>query len=92
MTRCDAELMLSTQSVPCAAEVSGMSTGSAYSVTCVPSAQKAMAPESCMVLLTEHPQLKYSTTRSVAKHAVGESNIQLFKFFSAAPCLTWLIV
>ncbi|XP_053473679.1 aspartoacylase [Ictalurus furcatus] len=33
--------------------------------------KKAMAPESCMVLLTEHPQLKYSTTRSVAKHAVG---------------------
>ncbi|KAI5608411.1 aspartoacylase [Silurus asotus] len=33
--------------------------------------KKAMAPESCMVLLTEHPQLKYSTTRSVAKHPVG---------------------
>ncbi|MCI4394528.1 hypothetical protein PGIGA_G00169800 [Pangasianodon gigas] len=33
--------------------------------------KKSMAPESCMVLLNEHPQLKYATTRSVAKHAVG---------------------
>lgn len=57
-----------------------MRTVSAYSVTCVPSVQKAMAPESCMVLLNEHPQLKYATTRSVAKHSVGESNIQLFQF------------
>lgn len=47
-----------------------------------------MAPESCMVLLNEHPQLKYATTRSVAKHSVGESNTQLFEFFSAAPSLT----
>ncbi|KTF79090.1 hypothetical protein cypCar_00041012 [Cyprinus carpio] len=33
--------------------------------------QKAMAPHTCSVLLNEHPQLKYSTTRSVAKHPVG---------------------
>ncbi|XP_076867292.1 aspartoacylase [Brachyhypopomus gauderio] len=33
--------------------------------------KKAMAPESCMVLLNEHPQLRYYTTRSVAKHPVG---------------------
>lgn len=68
------KLLLSPKGVPCAAEVNRVSTVSAYSVTCVPSAQKAMAPESCMVLLNEHPQLKYATTRSVAKHSVGESN------------------
>lgn len=33
--------------------------------------KKAMAPHTCSVLLNEHPQLKYSTTRSVAKHPVG---------------------
>ncbi|XP_072530978.1 aspartoacylase [Salminus brasiliensis] len=33
--------------------------------------KKAMAPESCMVLLNEHPHLKYATSRSVAKHPVG---------------------
>ncbi|KAL6463480.1 hypothetical protein MHYP_G00278710 [Metynnis hypsauchen] len=33
--------------------------------------KKAIAPESCMVLLNEHPNLKYATTRSVAKHPVG---------------------
>ncbi|XP_062844807.1 aspartoacylase [Trichomycterus rosablanca] len=33
--------------------------------------KKAMAPESCMVLLNEHPHLKYATTRSVGKHPVG---------------------
>lgn len=35
--------------------------------------QKAIAPASCLVLLNEHPLLKYSTSRSVAKHPVGES-------------------
>ncbi|XP_067294068.1 aspartoacylase isoform X4 [Pseudorasbora parva] len=33
--------------------------------------KKAMAPHTCSLLLNEHPQLKYSTTRSVAKHPVG---------------------
>ncbi|KAM6969834.1 aspartoacylase [Aplochiton taeniatus] len=33
--------------------------------------KKAIAPASCPVLLTEHPLLKYSTSRSVAKHPVG---------------------
>ncbi|KAM9331975.1 aspartoacylase [Pholidichthys leucotaenia] len=33
--------------------------------------KKAIAPASCPVLLTEHPLLKYATSRSVAKHAVG---------------------
>ncbi|XP_030009335.1 aspartoacylase [Sphaeramia orbicularis] len=33
--------------------------------------QKALAPASCLVLLNEHPLLKYSTARSVAKHPVG---------------------
>ncbi|XP_042372028.1 aspartoacylase-like, partial [Plectropomus leopardus] len=33
--------------------------------------QKAIAPASCLVLLNEHPLLKYSTSRSVAKHPVG---------------------
>ncbi|XP_051552526.1 aspartoacylase [Myxocyprinus asiaticus] len=33
--------------------------------------KKAMAPHTCPVLLNEHPQLKYSTTRSVAKHPIG---------------------
>ncbi|XP_057210140.1 aspartoacylase isoform X5 [Triplophysa rosa] len=33
--------------------------------------KKAMAPHTCSVLLNEHPQLKYSTTRSVAKHPIG---------------------
>uniref|UniRef100_A0AAY5KXZ6 Aspartoacylase n=1 Tax=Esox lucius TaxID=8010 RepID=A0AAY5KXZ6_ESOLU len=33
--------------------------------------QKAIAPDSCPVLLTEHPLLKYSTSRSVAKHPIG---------------------
>lgn len=81
--------MITTECVPCAAEVSGVLTVTvlAYIVTCVPFAQKAMAPESCMVLLNEHPQLKYATTRSVAKHSVGKSNVQLFKLFSAVHCL-----
>lgn len=35
--------------------------------------QKAITPASCLVLLNEHPLLKYSTSRSVAKHPVGES-------------------
>lgn len=35
--------------------------------------QKAIAPASCLVLVNEHPLLKYSTSRSVAKHPVGES-------------------
>ncbi|XP_043095053.1 aspartoacylase [Puntigrus tetrazona] len=33
--------------------------------------KKAMAPHTCSVLVNEHPQLKYSTTRSVAKHPIG---------------------
>lgn len=33
--------------------------------------KKALAPTSCLVLLNEHPLLKYSTSRSVAKHPVG---------------------
>ncbi|XP_026068121.1 aspartoacylase [Carassius auratus] len=33
--------------------------------------KKALAPHTCSVLLNEHPQLKYSTTRSVAKHPIG---------------------
>lgn len=33
--------------------------------------KKAIAPDSCPILLTEHPLLKYSTTRSVAKHPIG---------------------
>ncbi|XP_016141383.1 aspartoacylase [Sinocyclocheilus grahami] len=33
--------------------------------------KKAMVPHTCSVLLNEHPQLKYSTTRSVAKHPIG---------------------
>ncbi|KAK1787592.1 hypothetical protein P4O66_016092 [Electrophorus voltai] len=33
--------------------------------------KKATAPESCAVLLNEHPQLRYATTRSVSKHPVG---------------------
>lgn len=33
--------------------------------------KKAIAPDSCPVLLNEHPQLKYATARSVAKHPVG---------------------
>ncbi|XP_061658838.1 aspartoacylase isoform X2 [Syngnathoides biaculeatus] len=33
--------------------------------------KKSMAPASCLVLLNEHPLLKYSTSRSVAKHPVG---------------------
>ncbi|KAG2459679.1 ACY2 Aspartoacylase, partial [Polypterus senegalus] len=31
-----------------------------------------LGQSSCHVLLNEHPELKYETTRSVAKHAVGE--------------------
>ncbi|CAL9685844.1 unnamed protein product [Knipowitschia caucasica] len=31
----------------------------------------ALAPATCLVLLNEHPLLKYSTSRSVAKHPVG---------------------
>ncbi|KAI2664330.1 Aspartoacylase [Labeo rohita] len=37
--------------------------------------KKAMAPHTCSVLLNEHPQLKYSTTRSVAKHPIGEYKV-----------------
>ncbi|KAG8450393.1 hypothetical protein GDO86_002882 [Hymenochirus boettgeri] len=33
--------------------------------------KKCMAPLTCSVLLNEHPQLKYATTRSIAKHPVG---------------------
>ncbi|XP_068126815.1 aspartoacylase isoform X2 [Hyperolius riggenbachi] len=33
--------------------------------------QKSLAPVPCSVLLIEHPKLKYATTRSIAKHAVG---------------------
>ncbi|XP_012677479.1 aspartoacylase isoform X10 [Clupea harengus] len=33
--------------------------------------KKAIAPASCSVLLNEHPLLKYSTSRSVAKHPIG---------------------
>uniref|UniRef100_A0A3Q3DBU3 Aspartoacylase n=2 Tax=Hippocampus comes TaxID=109280 RepID=A0A3Q3DBU3_HIPCM len=33
--------------------------------------KRAIAPASCLVLLNEHPLLKYSTSRSVAKHPVG---------------------
>lgn len=33
--------------------------------------KKALAPAGCLVLLNEHPLLKYSTSRSVAKHPVG---------------------
>ncbi|XP_072302694.1 aspartoacylase [Eucyclogobius newberryi] len=33
--------------------------------------KKALVPASCLVLLNEHPLLKYSTSRSVAKHPVG---------------------
>ncbi|XP_076130054.1 aspartoacylase [Alosa pseudoharengus] len=33
--------------------------------------KKAIAPASCPVLLNEHPLLKYSTSRSVAKHPIG---------------------
>lgn len=33
--------------------------------------KKALTPASCLVLLNEHPLLKYSTSRSVAKHPVG---------------------
>ncbi|XP_061557730.1 aspartoacylase [Phycodurus eques] len=33
--------------------------------------KKATAPAGCLVLLNEHPLLKYSTSRSVAKHPVG---------------------
>ncbi|XP_051520441.1 aspartoacylase isoform X2 [Myxocyprinus asiaticus] len=33
--------------------------------------KKAMAPHTCPVLLNENPHLKYSTTRSVAKHPIG---------------------
>ncbi|KAF6738643.1 Aspartoacylase [Oryzias melastigma] len=33
--------------------------------------KKAISPASCLVLLNEHPLLKYSTSRSVAKHPVG---------------------
>ncbi|XP_044139669.1 aspartoacylase [Bufo gargarizans] len=33
--------------------------------------QKSMAPEPCAVLLIEHPDVKYATTRSIAKHSIG---------------------
>ncbi|KAK5859065.1 hypothetical protein PBY51_003158 [Eleginops maclovinus] len=33
--------------------------------------KKAISPSSCLVLLNEHPLLKYSTSRSIAKHPVG---------------------
>ncbi|KAJ8275763.1 hypothetical protein COCON_G00075150 [Conger conger] len=33
--------------------------------------KRAVAPASCTVLLTEHPLLQYSTTRSVGKHPIG---------------------
>ncbi|XP_044286316.1 aspartoacylase [Varanus komodoensis] len=31
----------------------------------------ALAPETCSIFLIEHPNLKYATTRSVAKHPLG---------------------
>ncbi|XP_063151644.1 aspartoacylase isoform X2 [Candoia aspera] len=34
--------------------------------------QDALSPDSCPVFLLEHPNLKYATTRSVAKHPVGQ--------------------
>lgn len=34
--------------------------------------QDALAPEGCPVFLIEHPNLKYATTRSIAKHPVGK--------------------
>ncbi|XP_034033688.1 aspartoacylase-like [Thalassophryne amazonica] len=33
--------------------------------------KKAVAPASCLVLLNEHPLLRYCSSRSVAKHPVG---------------------
>uniref|UniRef100_A0A8C6VIZ9 Aspartoacylase n=1 Tax=Naja naja TaxID=35670 RepID=A0A8C6VIZ9_NAJNA len=33
--------------------------------------QHAVSPDRCPVLLLEHPNLKYATTRSVAKHPIG---------------------
>ncbi|XP_058020029.1 aspartoacylase isoform X2 [Ahaetulla prasina] len=33
--------------------------------------QHAVSPDRCSVLLLEHPNLKYATTRSVAKHPIG---------------------
>ncbi|KAB1265024.1 Aspartoacylase [Camelus dromedarius] len=33
--------------------------------------QMSLAPLPCYVYLTEHPSLKYATTRSIAKYAVG---------------------
>ncbi|XP_044849373.1 aspartoacylase isoform X2 [Mauremys mutica] len=33
--------------------------------------KNALAPECCPVFLIEHPNLKYATTRSIAKHPVG---------------------
>ncbi|XP_068600750.1 aspartoacylase [Brachionichthys hirsutus] len=33
--------------------------------------KKAIAPASCLVLLNEHPVLKYASSRSVAKHSIG---------------------
>ncbi|XP_063002662.1 aspartoacylase [Elgaria multicarinata webbii] len=33
--------------------------------------KEALAPEVCHIFLIEHPNLKYATTRSIAKHPVG---------------------
>nr|XP_006012732.1 PREDICTED: aspartoacylase [Latimeria chalumnae] len=33
--------------------------------------KNALSPKACPVLLIEHPNLKYATTRSIAKHPVG---------------------
>ncbi|XP_031427403.1 aspartoacylase isoform X9 [Clupea harengus] len=45
--------------------------------------KKAIAPASCSVLLNEHPLLKYSTSRSVAKHPIGVEfppcNVDVFR-------------
>lgn len=50
--------------------------------------QKAIAPATCLVLLNEHPLLKYSTSRSVAKHPVGEPLRQGLQPRPVVVCLT----
>lgn len=49
--------------------------------------QKAIAPASCLVLLNEHPLLKYFTSRSVAKHPVGESLTSVQTALGARGCV-----
>lgn len=41
------------------------------------SVQASLAPLPCYVYLIEHPSLKYSTTRSIAKYPVGKSHFPL---------------